>query len=144
MNPELEEKINKRMSVAEATVMALATIATAWCSYQASGWGGKGSGLTTEAQKWEGQAALVRVEGHQKMTVHAGIFLHLLEAQHHGKDGLAKFIIDRFPPDVKKAYEAWLAQKPLENPNAAAHPFVPELFEPPGEKESAELRAKSA
>ncbi|PYK63096.1 MAG: hypothetical protein DME50_18145, partial [Verrucomicrobia bacterium] len=49
-----------------------------------------------------------------------------------------------FPPDVRKAYDAWLAQKPFENPNAAPHPFVPKLYEVPGTREAAEANAKAA
>jgi hypothetical protein len=28
---------------------------------------------------------------------------------------------------LRKAYDAWLVQKPFENPNADPHPFVPAL-----------------
>jgi len=33
-------------------------------------------------------------------------------------------------PAVRKAYDAWPAQKPFENPSADPHPFVPNLYEP--------------
>ena len=48
------------------------------------------------------------------------------------------------PPDVHKAYDAWLAQKPFENPNADPHPFVPKLYEVRGTREAAEANAKAA
>ncbi len=57
---------------------------------------------------------------------------------------LANFYVERFPPDVRKAYDAWLAQRPFENPNADPHPFVPRLYEPRGTREAADATAKAA
>ena len=54
------------------------------------------------------------------------------------------FYVERFPPELRKAYDAWLAQKPFENPNADPHPFVPKLYETPGTREAAEANAKAA
>jgi hypothetical protein len=45
---------------------------------------------------------------------------------------------------VRKAYDAWLAQKPFENPSADPHPFVPNLYEPRGAREAADATAKAA
>ena len=49
-----------------------------------------------------------------------------------------------FPPDVRKAYDAWMAEKPFENPNADPHPFVPNLYEMRGSREAADASAKAA
>ena len=57
---------------------------------------------------------------------------------------MANFYIERFPPDLRKAYDAWLAQKPFENPKADPHPFVPNLYEVRGTREAAEANAKAA
>jgi len=64
--------------------------------------------------------------------------------QHAGNEKLANFYAERFPPDVKKAYEAWLAQKPFENPNADAHPFVPNLYQVRGAAEATATMADAA
>jgi sirohydrochlorin ferrochelatase len=60
---------------------------------------------------------------------------------HAGNEQLAGFFAERFPPDVKKAYEAWFAQKPFENRAADAHPFVPNLYKVRGTAEAAAARA---
>jgi hypothetical protein len=97
-----------------------------------------------ECTALERRAALLEVQGSQALVVHASMFMQLLAAQHDGNEKLAGFYADRFPPDVKKAYEAWLAQKPFENPAADAHPFVPKLYEVRGVAEAAAARADSA
>jgi hypothetical protein len=127
-----------------AIVMALTTLCTAWCSYQSAAWTRQSNRLLNEYNALERRAALLEVQGSQAVIVHVGMFMQLLAAQHAGNQQLANFYAERFPPDVKKAYEAWLAQKPFENSAADAHPFVPNLYEVRGVAEAAVARAEAA
>ena len=43
-----------------------------------------------------------------------------------------------------KAYDAWLAEKPFENPKADPHPFVPRLYEVRGTREAAAANETAA
>ena len=97
--------------------------------------------LMNESNALERRAAQNEVHGNQALIVHTAMFMELLAAQHAGNDQLASFYAERFPPDVKKAYEAWLAQKPFENRAADAHPFVPNLYQVRGTAEAAAARA---
>ncbi len=115
---------------ASAILMALATLGTAWCSYESSKWNGQSSSFSTEASRANQQAVLFHLEGGQVTALQAKMFMELIDAQMAGKDKLAHFYSDRFPPDLRKAYDAWLAEKPFENPSADPHPFVPNLYQP--------------
>src|SRR6266853_1450136 len=115
---------------ASAILMALATLGTAWCSYQSSEWNGQSSTFATKAGRSNQQAALLHLEGGQVTAVQAKMFMELIDAQMAGKDKLAHFYSDRFPPELRKAYDAWMAEKPFENPSADPHPFVPNLYQP--------------
>jgi hypothetical protein len=92
----------------------------------------------------ERRAGLLSMQGMQQATIHTAMFMQLLAAQQAGNEKLVNFYAERFPPDVRKAYDAWLAQKPLENPNADPHPFVPRLYEVPGTRAATEANAKAA
>ena len=127
-----------------AIVMALTTLCTAWCSYQSAAWTRRSNRLLNEYNALDRRAALIDVQSSQALIVHTSMFMELLAAQHAGNEKLASFYAERFPPDVKKAYEAWLAQKPFENPNADAHPFVPNLYQGRGVAEAAAVRADAA
>lgn len=127
-----------------AVLMALTTLCTAWCSYQSAAWTRRANRLMNEYNALERSAALLDVQGSQALIVHASMFMQLLAAQHAGNEQLASFYAERFPPDVKKAYEAWLAQKPFENRTADAHPFVPNLYQVRGTAEAATARADAA
>jgi len=127
-----------------AVLMALTTLCTAWCSYESAAWTRRSNGLMNESNALERRAALIDVQGSQALIIHASMFMQLLAAQHAGNEKLASFYAERFPPDVKKAYEAWLAQKPFENPTADAHPFVPNLYQVRGTVEAAAARSDAA
>ena len=96
--------------------MALTTLGTAWCSvHESAAWTRRSNRLMNEYNALERRAALLDLQGSQAMIIHASMFMQLLAAQQAGNEQLASFYAERFPPDVKKAYDAWLAQKPFEN-----------------------------
>ena len=97
-----------------------------------------------EFNSLERKAGLLTMQGMQQATIHTAMFMQLLAAQHEGNEKLVNFYVERFPPDVRKAYDAWLAERPFENPNADPHPFVPKLYEVRGTREAAEASAKAA
>ncbi len=142
-NREPQEK-KKWVEPVTALLMALATLSTAWCSYQSAAWTRQSNRLLNEFNSLERRAGLLSLQGVQQATIHAGMFMQLLAAQQAGNEKLANFYLERFPPDVRKAYDAWLAQKPFENPSADPHPFVPNLYEPRGTREAADATAKGA
>jgi hypothetical protein len=127
-----------------ALLMALATLSTAWCSFESAAWTRKSNRLMNEFNALERKAGLVSIQGIQQATIHTTMFMQMLAAQQAGNEKLVKFYVERFPPDVRKAYDAWLAERPFENPNADPHPFVPKLYELPGTREAAEASAKAA
>ena len=127
-----------------ALLMALTTVGTAWCSYQSAAWTRQSNRLMNEFNALERRAGLLSVQGMQQATIHTAMFMEVLAAKQAGNEQLANFYVGRFPPDVRKAYDAWLAQRPFENPKADPHPFVPNLYETRGAREAAELTSKAA
>ena len=113
---------------ASAILMALATLSTAWCSYQCSKWSGQSSDLATSAARSEQKAAVLRIQETQVAGIQIGLFTDFINAKVTGNDKLAQFYSDRFPPELRASYDRWMEQKPLENPKADPHPFVPSLY----------------
>jgi len=124
-------------------VMALTTMCTAWCSYQSAAWTRRSNRLLNEYNALERRAALLDVQGNQALIVHSSMFMQLLAAQELGNEKLVSFYVERFPPEARKAYDAWLAQKPFENRAADSHPFVPNLYQVRGTEEAAAARAEA-
>ena len=127
-----------------ALIMALATVGTAWCSFKSAAWTRHSNASSNQFNVLERKAALLNLQGAQILTVQTAMFMETLAAQQAGNQKLADFYVQRFPPDMRKAYDAWLAQKPFENPNADPHPFVPNLYEMRGSREAVEATASAA
>ncbi len=120
-----------------ALLMALATVGTAWCSYESAAWTRRSNRLMNEFNQLERKAGILSLQGMQTATIHTAMFMEVLAAQQAGDTKLVEFYVRRFPPDLRKAYDGWMAQKPLENSKADPHPFVPSLYEVRGTREAA-------
>lgn len=127
-----------------AVLMALATLSTAWCSYQSAAFTRRANRLMNDYNALERRAGVLTLQGMQSATIHIAMFMQVLGARQAGDEKLASFYVDRLPPDARQAYEAWILQKPFENPQAASHPFVPELYQVRGTREAAEASEKAA
>jgi hypothetical protein len=124
--------------------MALATLSSAWCSFESAAWTRKSNRLMNEFNALERRAGVLTLQGMQQTTMQTGMFMQALAAHEAGNDRSVNFYVERFPPELRKAYDAWMAQKPFQNPNADPHPFVPNLYEVRGTREAAEATAKAA
>ncbi len=140
---QLPQEKKKWVEPVAALLMALATLSTAWCSYQSAAWTRQSNRLMNEFNSLERRAGLLSLQGMQQATIHTAMFMEVLAAKQAGNEQLANFYVERFPADLRKAYDTWLAQRPFENPNADAHPFVPRLYETPGTREAADATAKA-
>lgn len=143
MNGEKHERKQWVEPVA-ALLMALATLSTAWCSFESAAWTRQSNRLMNEFNTLERKAGLLSLQGMQQATIQTAMFTEVLAAKQAGNEQLTNFYVERFPPELRKAYDAWLAQKPFENPNADPHPFVPNLYEMRGSREAADASAKAA
>jgi len=121
-----------------ALIMALATVGTAWCSYESAFWTRQANRAMNEFNSLERKAGLLALQGMQSTTIHVSMFMQVLAAQQAGNQELATFYVERFPPDVRAAYDAWMQQRPFQNPGADPHPFVPNLYQMRGTKEASE------
>jgi hypothetical protein len=143
MNRETHER-KKWVEAVAALLMALATLSTAWCSFESAAWTRQSNRLMNEFNALERRAGLLSLQGMQQATIQTAMFTEVLAAKQAGNDQLVNFYVERFPPELRKAYDAWMAQKPFENPNADPHPFVPNLYEMRGSREAAAASAKAA
>ncbi|MCI0439732.1 MAG: hypothetical protein L0177_11475 [Chloroflexi bacterium] len=113
-----------RTEILSAVVMALATVATAWCAFQASIWTGIQTFNLGEANAARQRAATASNNALQLTSIDVGMFTQYAEAVSQGNELLANFLLERFRPEMKPAVEAWLETRPLQNPDAPSSPFV--------------------
>ncbi len=134
----------RRLDAAATVLLALATVATAWSGYQASRWNGeqaKAAGRTTGIR-----ILAARAQGLAQAQTLADIstFSSWADAYAHKDTALADFYFERFRAEFKPAVQAWIATRPLRNPNAPLTPFVMPEYKLKAQTEADWLDAQSA
>jgi hypothetical protein len=111
-----KDRSRGRLELAVAIILSLATLASTWCGYQASAWGGVRSNKQAAADTAERQAAEDTIVGLQLRT------FDLLEVRDYWfalrqKDTESRdTIFLHMRPQLRKAIEASLAAGVLQNP----------------------------
>jgi hypothetical protein len=106
-----------------AIVLALATIGTAWCGYQATRWSGVQAQLYQEASALKVEASQLSIQALQVDSLYVNLFVSWASAVSQENQLLADFLLERFPPELKAATQAWMDLKPMENADAPPTPF---------------------
>jgi hypothetical protein len=119
------------VEIAEAVLLAVVAIATAWGGYQSARWDGRQAELYGRASTTRSQADQSLTLGGQQRLLDITTFNTWIEATSEGRDDLASLYERRFSPEFKIAFDAWIALDPLANPDAPPGPsFMPEYVNP--------------
>jgi hypothetical protein len=110
------------LEIAEAVVLALVAIATAWSGYQAALWTGHQAELYGRASKLRVEGEGAATYANQERLYNASTVVEWLKADAHGDKKLADLFERRFLPEFRPAFEARKKTDPLNNPNAPAGP----------------------
>jgi hypothetical protein len=127
------------VEVLATVLLALAAVATAWSSYQASRWNGEQAkaGARANAARIESTRASALAVGQKQVDV--ATFMQWVNAYALGEKRLQAFYFRRFRAEFRPAIEAWLATKPMQNPDAPLTPFVMPQYRLAAEREAAVL-----
>jgi hypothetical protein len=107
-----------------AVVLSLATVASAWCAYQANLWSGVQTFRLAAANLAARESSESTISAHQARSFDATMFIHYIEARATQNEKLAEFLHRRFRPEMKTAVDAWLKTDPMNNPDAPLSPFA--------------------
>ncbi len=132
------------IELATTIIIALSTIGSAWCAYQATLWGGIQTFRLSAVNALGRNSAEQTVRAGQIRTMDGILFIEYLKGKERHKDSLADFFYNRFRPELKRAIDAWLATRPFQDPQAPPHPFVMEEYSLEPEQEAKRLGEESA
>lgn len=118
------ERRDHVLDTTATVLLALAAIATAWATYQSTVWRGR----QAEAQS---ASIAARVEStrqasvaNRQAQVDLALFTQWIDAYAQSETELTDFYRKRFRDEFKPAFEAWLAQSPLQSASAPPSPFA--------------------
>ena len=143
-NEPPEYRIPFAVEIAEAIVLAIVAITTAWSGYQAALWTGHQSKLYGVASKQRVQAARAEASANYDRLYNAATVAQWLQAETDGKTKLADVYERRFSSEFRPAFEAWKKTDPLNNPNAPPGPFHMPEYRNSKAEEAATLTAQSS
>jgi hypothetical protein len=110
------------LEIAEAMVLALVAIATAWSGYQAELWIGHQAELFGQANRVRIQAEGAASYANQERLYNASTVVEWLKAKAHSDEKNADLFERRLLSEFRPVFEAWKKTDPLKNANAPAGP----------------------
>jgi hypothetical protein len=114
----------RRLEVVATVLLSVAAVATAWSSYQATRWNGEQAKASSRTNAIRIDAARAQGLAEAQTEVDVATFTQWVDAYALRRTELAAFYRKRFRAEFKPAVEAWIATKPLTNPNAQLTPFA--------------------
>jgi hypothetical protein len=121
------DRIERRLELGAALLLAPTTLATAWCGYQAALWSGEQSQHFARASATRIQAQQAATRAGQLRIDDLLYFDGWLDAREQGNGRLAAIYRRRFRAEFVPAFRAWLAQRPFAGAKAIPGPlYMPE------------------
>jgi hypothetical protein len=113
-----------RLEIAAALLLALAAVATAWSSYQATRWNGEQAKKASMVNKTRLDASRAADLASSQTQVDVATFIAWADAFARDDTELADFYRDRFRPEFVPAFDAWVATRPRQTEGAPPTPFA--------------------
>jgi hypothetical protein len=118
------ERRARLVEMLEACVLAAVAIATAWGGYQAARWDGRQSKLYAMSSKNRALATQQSTRSGQLQLYDSSVFSFWLQATSEGRQEVAARFEQRFRPEFRTAFHAWLRTDPFTNPSAPPGPLL--------------------
>lgn len=117
------------VEIVATVLLAFAAVATAWSSYQANRWNGETTKASGRVNALRIDAARAQGLAQGQTQVDIAVFVQWVNATAEDDRELAEFYTERFRPEFRPAFDAWLATDPLTNPEAPPTPFAMEEYQ---------------
>jgi hypothetical protein len=112
------------VEIVAAVLLSLAAVAIAWSGYQATRWNGEQAKAASRTNAIRIDAARASSLAEAQTEVDVATFIQWIDARAGRDAALASFYRARFRKEFKPAFSAWLATRPLTNPDAPPTPFA--------------------
>jgi hypothetical protein len=139
-----EPRANRRLELAATVLLALAAVATAWASYQSSRWHGVQARTQSASIAARVESTRAAALANRQVGIDVALFTQWVDAYARDESELADFYRMRFREEFEPAFEAWVATRPLRNPDAPLSPFALPDYKLAATEEADALEARAA
>jgi hypothetical protein len=131
------------LSFVEAVLLSVVALVVAWSGYSSAEWGTRSSDLLARSLETQSRAEAAGEDALQLRTFDSVSFDAAFSAYvAHDRPAL-QLAIRRQRPEYRSAFDAWLALRPLKNPNAPRDPSLMPQYRLPQEAHAHALRAEA-
>ena len=119
-----------KLQVINTLILAIATLAITWCSYQSALWNGIQTFKLGDSNKFARLAQQKTIVTGQNRAMDEAIIIGFVNALIEKKQNIIDHALRGIRPELSKIMSAWLSSRPFENPSAFPHPMaMPEYIE---------------
>jgi len=116
------------MELYNTFILAIATMGVAWCSYQATLWGGIQTFLLAESNKYGRLSQLKVIQSGQNMAMEEAAIISFVNAVLDNDQKKINYIMNGLRPELGAVLSDWMEQRKLHGDSAPAHPMVTPLY----------------
>jgi hypothetical protein len=135
--------LKDRVELVATVLLSCAAVATAWSSYQATRWNGEQTKASSRTNAIRIDAARAQGLAEAQKQVDVMTFTQWVDAYARDEELLVDFYFARFRDEFKPAVSAWIATRPLRNPDAPLTPFAMPQYRLAAEEEADRLDAEA-
>ena len=118
-----------RVELVATILLAVAAVATAWSSYQATRWNGEQTKAASRTNAIRIDAARAQGLAESQTQIDVATFIQWVDAYARAETTLTAFYHKRFREEFKPAVNAWIATRPLRTEDAPLTPFAMPEYE---------------
>ncbi len=140
---EDHDRRQHRIELLATILLAVAAVATAWSTYQSTRWRGDQTIDFSKATAARIQSSEASTRAGQLTQIDIATFIQWVDAYVTGNNKLAQFYEQRFRPEFRPAFDAWIATNPRTNPDAPLTPFAMPQYKVSEAEEAARLNVEA-
>jgi len=133
----------RRIDVASALLLSVATVLAAWSAFQSAKWSGEQATAYAEASGLRQESVRQSTLAGQQTIIDVSVFEQFVDAYAVGDRALQNFYRDRAREEFRPALEAWIAQARDDIEAAPSTPFVMPEYVREAEVESLDLQRQA-
>jgi hypothetical protein len=138
-----EKERSDPIEIVATVLLALATVATAWSGYQASRWNGESAKAFSRGNAARVESTRASGLANSQTQIDVATFTQWVNAYALSQTELADFYFARFREEFRPAVDAWVATRPLRNPDAPLTPFAMPEYQLAAREEAERLEAEA-
>ena len=105
---EGKQRIQRIIEIVILLLLATATVASAWCIYEASAWGNVQMENVGAIALLQGESNRLNSDDNALRTIDVNLFLSWVQAASENQTGRMVFLEDRFRDEFRPAFNEWL------------------------------------